>query len=260
MCLIVVAHRVHDRYPLIVLANRDEFHARPAAPVAAWDGDLPIAAGRDLQAGGTWMGALPDGSFAAVTNARVPGSSRARPRSRGSLPVAALAAVARAKQAYVPKQPELYAPFGLLVADSQGLRHGSNWFPSAGALAPGVHVLSNGAMNAPWPKAIQLRQSLNKQLKSGGLDADALFHLLREEAVDPSMALPDTGVGPELERRLAPPFICDPVYGTRASTILRVSAEREVELIERRFDGAGKESGETTLRADGKVWRQESAR
>lgn len=259
VCLIVVAFRADSRWPVLVLANRDEFHARPAAPLAIWNGGR-IAAGRDLQAGGTWMGVLADGSFAAVTNARTPGGPRARPRSRGSIPTAALAGLANGQSASAALSflqcPEDYAPFGLLIADQQALHHRSNWFSSEGGLDAGIHALSNGAMNARWPKAEQLCRGLRQQLSSGEVEFEALFALLREERVDPMLPLPDTGVGIELERRLAPPFIRDPVYGTRASTILRVSADGAVDLCERSFDAAGNVSGQQHLRAEGGFWRE----
>ncbi len=205
------------------------------------------------------MGVLPDGRFAAVTNARVPGASRARPRSRGSIPLDVLTAVAEDEAAHSAQTPPLgsdcYAPFSLLYGGPQQLIHQSNWFASKGALKPGIHVLSNGAMNAPWPKSVRLSQSLGAVLETSEVDLDTLLMLLREERVDPALPLPDTGVGVELERRLAPPFIRDPVYGTRASTVLRVSAAAEVELCEGSFDPNGEPTGQRLLRSVGGRWR-----
>src|SRR6188474_3860848 len=90
MCLIVLAWRVHAELPLIVAANRDEFHARPAAPAAFWEDQPGILAGRDLEARGTWMGISRGGKFAAVTNYRGGTEPRAA-QSRGSLVSAFLA-------------------------------------------------------------------------------------------------------------------------------------------------------------------------
>ena len=70
MCLILLAWRVPGRHPLVVAANRDEFHARPAAPATFWPDQPAILAGRDLEARGTWMGISRGGRFAAVTNYR----------------------------------------------------------------------------------------------------------------------------------------------------------------------------------------------
>src|SRR6185295_11671730 len=84
MCLIVLGWRVHAEHPLIVAANRDEFHARPAAPAAFWEDHPGILAGRDLEAGGTWMGGSRSGRFAAVTNYRG-GRDPSAKVSRGAL-------------------------------------------------------------------------------------------------------------------------------------------------------------------------------
>ncbi|MEO8407595.1 MAG: NRDE family protein, partial [Oxalobacteraceae bacterium] len=85
MCLIVFAWHVVPDVPLIAAANRDEFLDRPTAPAMAWDDCPQIYAGRDLKAGGTWMGITQPGRFAAITNIRAPSEKRAVAPSRGTL-------------------------------------------------------------------------------------------------------------------------------------------------------------------------------
>ena len=82
MCLIVVGWRVHPDYPLVVAANRDEFYRRPTAFAGFWADAPDILGGRDLEAGGTWLGITRAGRFAAVTNVREPGAAPGR-HSRG---------------------------------------------------------------------------------------------------------------------------------------------------------------------------------
>jgi len=160
MCLIVVAFQLSRSWPVLVAANRDEFHARPSAPLQPWDEQPSVAAGRDLQAGGTWVAASVRGRFAAVTNARLGRKPRVRARSRGQLVPAAIDKLEGRRSKSNVGPVDEYGPFGLLDGDTERMRHRSNAFESAGWLTPGVHVLSNGPMNAPWPKAEQVKRAL----------------------------------------------------------------------------------------------------
>ena len=85
MCLIAFAWKVHPEYSLLVGANRDEWHDRPTAPAAWWDDYPQILAGRDLRAGGTWLGVSRSGRFAALTNFRDPSNRKSDAPSRGML-------------------------------------------------------------------------------------------------------------------------------------------------------------------------------
>lgn len=252
MCLVALAWNVHPRWRLVVAGNRDELHARPTAPLARWT-DMPVLAGRDLQSGATWMGLGPGGRMAVVTNVR---NGLAQPfagPSRGALPVAFLASSdpALAHAAALAARADRYAPFNLVLADATGCAYvGSHPASGAHAIAPGVHALSNGALDAPWPKTLLLRRALQQWLQAGDHDPQPLWEALADERVAADETLPDTGVGLALERRLSPPFIRQREYGTRASTLLLVGHDGHATMTERRFGPNGRFEGETKLHAD----------
>jgi uncharacterized protein with NRDE domain len=245
MCLVAVAWRCRADSPLLVAANRDEFHARPAAPLSRWPEGF--IAGRDLEAGGTWMGATADGRFAAVTNHRDPRDRRDGLRSRGELVAAYLAGRddAASWAAQVAASAAAWRGFHLLVADAEAL-----WYVGQGGagprrLTPGVHVVSNAAPEADWPKVRAIRERVQAALAQ----ADVLAPLraaLADRGVAPDAALPDTGVPLDWERRLSAAFIVSPEYGTRCSSVLGIAARRGW-FLEQRFDAAGEASGATRI-------------
>lgn len=252
MCLVALAWNVHPRWRLVVAGNRDELHARPTAALSRWT-DAPVLAGRDLRSGGTWMGLGPGGRAAVVTNVR---NGLAQPfagPSRGALPVAFLsgsdAAIAHA--AALAARADHYAPFNLVMADANGCAYVGN-HPGSGAhaIAPGVHGLSNGAFDAPWPKTLLLRSALRLWAQAGDHDPQPLWDALADERIAADDTLPDTGVGLELERRLSPAFIRQHEYGTRASTLLLVDHNGHARIHERRFGPNGVFEGETVLHND----------
>lgn len=252
MCLVALAWNVHPRWRLVVAGNRDELHARPTAPLAYWP-DQPVLAGRDLRSGGTWMGLGRDGRVAVVTNVR---GGQAQPftgPSRGALPVAFLAGgdtVSAHAQALTARAGR-YAPFNLVLADANGCAYIGN-HPGSGAhaVATGVHGLSNGGFDAPWPKTELLRSALREWVRAGEDDPQPLWNALADERIAADEALPDTGVGLELERRLSPAFIRQREYGTRASTLLLVGHDGHATMTERRFGPDGMFEGETKLHTD----------
>lgn len=249
MCLVALAWKTHPRWRLVVAGNRDELHARPTAPLAAW-ADAPVLAGRDLRSGGTWMGLGPAGRVAVVTNVR---DGLAQPfdgPSRGALPVAFLGGAdpATAHAAELADRAARYAPFNLVLADAGGCAYVGN-HPGSGAhaIAPGVHGLSNGAFDAPWPKTRRLRDALREWALAGGDDPQPLWDALVDERIAADDTLPDTGVGLDLERRLSPAFIRQREYGTRASTLILVGHDGDARIHERRFGPEGVYEGETVL-------------
>jgi uncharacterized protein with NRDE domain len=237
MCLIVVAHRAHPDHPLVVAANRDEAYTRPTAPAAWWPDAPGVLAGRDLQAGGSWMGVTRTGRFAAVTNVREGLDSARGALSRGALVAeflrGRLAAADYARE--VAAEGERYAGFNLLVGDGERLVYLSNRAPGVRLLEPGVYALSNHLLDTPWPKVRRARQAMERGLAAAGDHPweDGLWEMLADRVVAADDALPDTGVGAEWERLLSPPFIAGEGYGTRASTVLTVGAEGEVRFVER---------------------------
>lgn len=226
MCLILVAWRSHPDYPLVVAANRDEFFARPTAPAAFWPESPDVLAGRDLQAGGTWLGITRSGRFAALTNFRDPASNRPDAASRGRLAADFLQGRQTPGQYLyeVAGDARAYNGFNLLVgADGQLM-----WFSNAGGeacpLAPGIYGVCNHLLDTPWPKVEAAKSALAAALAALPDDAP-MFGLLRDDTIHPDAALPRTGVSLEWERLLSAAFVKAPGYGTRSSTVLRVGKD-----------------------------------
>jgi len=239
MCLLLVAVDAVPGRPLMLLGNRDEFHARPSAAAASWP-DLPGASGgRDLEAGGSWLAVHENGRMAAVTNIRLLNVQRGA-RSRGDLVRDFVAGHASAAEAIDVVRREVgdYAPFNLVLADREQVWCLESPRALAQRLAPGVHVVSNGPLDAPWPKMRRLRERFTATLAQGGDDA-ALLDLLADTHQPNDAELPDTGMGLERERFLAPIFVRGDTYGTRASTLAWRDAQGSVHLIERRFGPGG---------------------
>lgn len=252
MCLIAFDHRPHDDIPLRLVANRDEFHARPTAPLDWWDDRPDILGGRDLEAGGTWLAVHRRGRFAAVTNVRDPRLAvPAGAPSRGQLVPDALEAtdLPRWLEAMAEGRALAYAGFNLLVGDGVALWHLHRGLAGASLtrVTPGLHALSNAGLDTPWPKTIEARQGLAASLRQGHWPRDALAVMADTRPAD-DHRLPDTGVGLDKERWLSPAFILGRDYGTRATSWLTWQAGGHIELGERRFGSQGVALGETVER------------
>jgi uncharacterized protein with NRDE domain len=248
MCLAVVGLDAHPRYALVVAANRDEFHARDAAP-AAW-GDAPpfagILAGRDLAAGGTWLGVRRDGRWALVTNVRQGGSRDTAKASRGELVPRILGADAAPGTALasVAMTGERYNGFNLLAGTARGAAWMSNRSAQCQALAAGVHGLSNAFLDTPWPKLVRTLARLRAWNDAGSDDVAPLFAALADRAQAPDDELPATGVPREWERVLSAAFIVGEAYGTRCSTVLTIDRAGQARFCERTFAPDGVLTGE----------------
>ena len=240
MCLILVGWQAHPAYPLVVAANRDEFHARPTAPAAFWDEDAQVFGGRDLEAGGTWLGATRGGRFAAVTTVREPGAARGR-CSRGEL-TARFLLDQQAALAYAEAlTPDDYSGFNLLLCDRETLVYVSNRDPGHQILKPGVYGLSNHRLDTPWPKLLKARERFSRALDRLP-DETAFFELLADCSIEADERLPDTGVPLAWERLLSAAFVQSPDYGTRASTLLLRNAAGDMVLHEKSFAADGSET------------------
>jgi uncharacterized protein with NRDE domain len=241
VCLILLAHRAHPRYRLIVAANRDEWFRRPSAPAAFWPDAPGLLAGRDLEQGGTWLGLTRDGRFSALTNYRDPRTKRDGAPSRGAL-VRDFLAGDEAPLAYAERllgHAVRYNGFNLLAGHGEDLACVSTRDGRALPVPPGVHGLSNGLLNEPWPKVRRGREGL-AAIIARAFDAEALFGLLRDEQLAPDADLPATGVPPEWERLLSAMHIRAQDYGTRCATVLLVGRDGEVDFRERTFDPDGR--------------------
>lgn len=249
MCVLAFAWNVHPRWRLLLVGNRDEAYARPASPVHRWADAPGVVAGRDLEAGGTWMGLNESGRAAVVTNVRDPGAALDR-ASRGLLVSDFLRGTdgAGAHAAALEAEAASYRPFNLLLFDRDAARFVSN-DPAvrARALDAGVHGLSNGDLDSSWPKVRRVTEALRAWLGSGRDDFAPLFHALADRTPAPDVELPDTGVGLELERRLSPVFVHGDRYGTRAATLIALDRAGGGCIIEHRFGPGGFAEGVASL-------------
>jgi len=228
MCLILLAWQGHPDHPLVVAANRDEFFARPTAAVDFWTDAPQVLAGRDLQAGGTWMGITREGRFAALTNFRDPSQNATGAPSRGHL-VADFLRGTESPTDYLDRIDDLSSRcngFNLLLGNRNELWCHSNMADNGGKrklLAPGVYGVSNHLLDTPWPKVGAGKMALSAAITALP-DERPLFQLLDDDTVHPDQALPATGVPLEWERLLSSAFVKSPAYGTRSSSVVTVSS------------------------------------
>ena len=226
MCVVSIAWHAHPRWQLIVAGNRDEFHAREAAPLGPWLDDPSIMAGRDILSQGTWMGVSHTGRFGVVTNIRTPDGPDPQKASRGALVTDWLA------RGEYPDKLDMFNPFSLLIGDQHSLQYLSNRPTDIRApLNHGVHGLSNGMQDERWPRKEQLNHALQLWLGGTADDPMTLFGILADDHA--------AHIGGH------PIFIRNQVYGTRCSTILAVGHDGAGQIIERRFDSAGSNMGES---------------
>ena len=253
MCLAAIAHRVHPQYRLIVLANRDEFHARPAWSAHRWADQPDVVGGRDAHAGGTWLAVDRQRRVGLVTNYRESAKAAADAPTRGRLVPAFLAGTQSPGRFLTDLAAEAarYAGFNLLLADRDTLWYASNRHPAFSRDLPrGVHALSNHLLDTPWPKLRRLRERLTGWLETAPLQRDAsgsnlepLWSALADDERADAAALPSTGVSPEWEHLLSAAFIRHTDYGTRCSTLVLIGHDDSLHIEERSFatDGSLRE-------------------
>ena len=252
MCLIAWNWQPASPTPLLLIANRDEYYARPTEPLHWWN-EAAILAGRDLQAGGTWLGVSRSGRLAALTNYRGPTAMRADAPSRGEL----VSAYLQTESSAMDYLTELagrcadYNPFNLLVFDGARLLGLQSRHAKVIALQPGLGAVSNADFLTPWPKLTQLQSGLQSLLAQECPSDEQLLALLHNPCVALDADLPATGIPLAFERALSAAFIATPEYGTRASSIVRFQADR-VTFLEQSFDAHGS-TGTQQLTC---AWRQ----
>ena len=259
MCLLVLAWSAHPRYRLVVAANRDEYHERPAAPLAKWPEPPGILAGRDLRAAGTWLGLDPARRFGVVTNFRELQQREPTAPSRGGLIPQYLSGAQGAREFFAQLEPAAaaYSGFNLLLTDAGSLWYGSNRAPRfARELPPGVYGLSNELLDTPWPKLTRVKARFREWLAEPDGAAAGLFTLLadRTQAADADDPQPTGGLPREWQRILSAPFVVNPAYGTRCSTVVLLEAGGALYLAERRFDAAGQPAGDSEFRLNAGDW------
>jgi uncharacterized protein with NRDE domain len=277
MCLLVLAWRAHPRYRLVLAANRDEYHERLAEPLSKWSSPPGILAGRDVRAGGTWLGLDPARRFGVVTNFRELQRPRRSAPSRGRL-IPDYLAEPQTPESYLARletDAQGYSGFNLVVGDLEQLWYASNRMDRfAQALPPGVHGLSNEFLDSPWPKLQRVRGEFEGWLASETASeptaptpatsnhADSataspivarLFAMLADRTPAPEGS-PGTGLPPDWERTLSSPFVIHPTYGTRCSTVLLIEPSGATVMAERRFAANGEPSGDTEFRLNAGQW------
>ncbi len=239
MCLIAWNWQPASDFPLLLLANRDEFYAREALPLHWWPGNT-LLAGRDLQGGGTWLGLSRSGRLAALTNYRTATPPRADAPSRGELVTSFLqddGDAAHYLQQLRPRAAE-YNPFNLLVFDGQQLLGLESRTGTLVSMPTGIGGVSNADFQTPWPKLEHLKQGLQTQIKRQAIGVSELLPLLQDRTEAPDANLPHTGIPLAMERTLSPAFITTPAYGTRACSVIKMQ-RTQVEFTEQSHDATG---------------------
>lgn len=246
MCLILFSYKKHKKYKLILAANRDEFYARPTEPISRWNKGNGIIAGKDLEAGGTWMGISENGHFAALTNFRDPKSIKKDVLSRGLLVSNFLEGKNDSPEDYlnhIAAQNKLYNGFNLLAGDRDDLYYFSNHEGIVRKIEPGLHGLSNHLLDTPWPKVEKGKKYLERLIDSECFENhEKIFAFLEDSEIPPDQLLPETGMGIDWERMLAPLFIKSDIYGTRSSSFLLIG-----------YDGKGIFTEKTWIKTGGNV-------
>jgi uncharacterized protein with NRDE domain len=239
MCILFIAVNQHPDYPLIVAANRDEFHSRGTSPSHFWPEYKGVLAGKDKLAGGSWMGVSQSGKLAALTNIRAPEKERQDAISRGEL-VMDFLTNDYSEQDYLKKLSKNahdYNGYNLLFGQLDNLQVYNNYEDSVYNLHDGVYGLSNARLNSPWPKLDLGRSKLAKYCQQGGVfNIEHLFNLLHDDTQAQDEVLPQTGVPIEWERKLSSIFIASEDYGTRSSTVLLLDNYRQIFWQERSFN------------------------
>ncbi len=236
MCLIVFGYRTVPGYRLIFAANRDEFYNRPTESARFWPENRNMLAGKDLKAGGTWLGVHRSGRYAALTNFRNLLTHNPDAKSRGHLVTEYLNSDSQPQDFLKSlNNPESYNGFNLLAGDKNKFFHFSNRSMKITEVPPGIHSVSNAFMNTPWPKVTQAKKEFKTLAENDSLNEKNLFKLLLNKKTYPHDQLPETGLSPEMEKAVSAAFIKTENYGTRCSTILNIRDNGRVRFIERIF-------------------------
>lgn len=248
MCLVIIAWKQHPALPLIVAANRDEFHARPTKEAHWWNDQPSILGGRDLQAGGTWLGLHRTGRFAAVTNFRDADTRPAKLRSRGHLVTDFLDSESTPEEFLTSIVGADYAGFNLLLSDGESLAWYSNRSGVITALGPGIYGQSNALLDAPWHKVVRAKESLKSLIDSDTVNESELFRLLDNREKAPVSQVDSDRLPFETAHAISSAFIVLPDYGTRNSSIALRDKTGGWNFRERRFDSSGVQTGESAFR------------
>ena len=248
MCLVVIAHRAHPGYSLIVAGNRDEFHARPSQDAGWWPDKPDILGGRDLQAGGSWLAVNRNGRFAAVTNFRDADQPSARLRSRGHLITGFLDGDDNPLTYVAAIDGAAYAGFNLLVGDGDTLAYLCNRGGPARELSPGIYAVANATLDTPWPKVERSKAALRKLLADDSVNETRLIRLLDDRTKARVCEVEAGGLPFDKAHALTAPFVVMQEYGTRSSSVLIRDCNDALCFSEKRFDASGRSLGQSDFR------------
>ncbi len=238
MCLIFLAYNSHPEYPLVLAANRDEFYDRPARPMDIWPEHPHILAGKDLQAGGTWLGVSKSGYFAMITNYRdMRQPTKPQAPSRGKLVLDYLTGLFEPKKYLQALHADAnrYNGYNIILGTLTDPWYYSNQTNKIIRLGTGIYGLSNALLDTPWPKVRRGKERFKQILAEKNIDKEALFTMMRDSTPAADDELPDTGLDYEKEKALSSVFIRLPGYGTRNTTLLLLDKNGHVSLIERTY-------------------------
>lgn len=238
MCILFIAVDQHPDFPLLIAANRDEFHKRPTDFAKSWSGS-DLIGGQDQQSSGSWLLVNQMGQLASLTNYRDPTLDAFNKKSRGFLVRDFVLNKPTAAQylAQLKQTANDFTGYNLLYGDWHDLHIYSNINGQNVNLKQGCFALSNAFVDTPWPKAIQGKEQLCQYLQTTkDIDDEALFAILADQSKAPDQCLPQTGVSLDWERQLSSVFIQGQDYGTRCSTLLMVNKQKQMRLVERSFD------------------------
>jgi uncharacterized protein with NRDE domain len=250
MCLLVFAWRFHPKYRLILAANRDELYRRPTQEMHWWPDAPSVLAGRDLQAGGSWLGISRGGRLAAVTNYREELQKRPPGKSRGELVSGFVGGQESALRYCKDLKADAYSGFSLLANDEDTMCFMSNRGDATRILDPGVYGLSNAKLDTPWPKLVRCRTALAALIEHDAVNPNALLQLLADTRPAPASEIDNEHLPFDVARAVSAPFIMTETYGTRCTTVVLIDNDGRALVMERRFDDAGKKSGDSEFRFD----------
>lgn len=239
MCILFFAIKQHPKYPVIICANRDEFHERPTKPMHWWPKN-ELLAGKDLQAGGTWLGLNKQGRFSALTNFRQPDLIDKNKQSRGELVLQALAQQDDAMTKKLVESSGDYNGFNLVFGQLNNLMCFDSVSQKQQVLASGFHSLCNGALDDIWPKMALGQANLASAIKDHSLDIEQLFTLMKSAQQAKTEHLPKTGVPLNWEQLLSSIFIISPEYGTRTTNIITLDNDDNIAIYDQSYNERGK--------------------
>ncbi len=241
MCLTIIARNIDNRFPLILLFNRDESYERPVKGLHAWENRENIYAGQDELYGGTWLGINKSGKLGLLTTYRHGVQNNEQLRSRGLLVADYLRNVDMPMQ-YLDKvslQYKQYRPFNILCGDLTQLRYYSSVYNEIITLDAGLYGLSNAFLDTPWPKLTRAKFLFNEMLVKRGFSVEECFKILSDRFQPPDDQLPYTGISFERERCIAPIHVRNLKDGTCSSSVITIDKDKKVKFYEKAYQHSG---------------------